>query len=109
MSTGSVNPFTPAGATVVLVVGTTSATVTFGPADAVLLLNTGTVPVFVTFGTAGQTITALTAGSTPVPAGGSLLLGTPGVSGASPITTLAAVVASGTATLYITPGQGTQH
>ena len=99
MATGSTQPFRPAG-TASLMASTTSATVALvGGGGAVLIYNASAATAFVLLGAA----TGLTAAviDTPVPAGGRMLLdGGPFVSCA------AAVLASGTGTVYFTVGDG---
>lgn len=119
MATGSVSPFSPlTGGTVSIAVTTTSAEVTIPPCDAVLITNSGTVTAFVRLGPAdlsGQvTLTASATADTPVLSGTQMLLGTGGLGGGTfggitHVPAIAAVTATGTATLYITPGHGTQR
>ncbi len=104
--------FAPYGATVALAAGTASARVALTDTAAgtgertVRVLNAGPETAFVAFGHAAATAAVPVAGAPaagiPVPAGG----------GAEPFripadaTHMAAVCASGTATLYVTVGQG---
>jgi hypothetical protein len=116
MSTGSVAPFTPSAPTQLLNVGSVSATLSFIPGDVLMLQNAGSVTVFVTLGATSQTLAATvpaggTPGSFPILAGDNMLVGTPGVVGnqADQITQIGAIVSSGTAELYVTPGLGTGY
>ena len=63
----------------------------------VRVLNTGTVPVFLRFG--DSTVTASLTADVPVAAGATELF-----SGPQPY--VAVIVASGTAVVYLTPGEG---
>lgn len=120
MSTGSVNPFTPTQPTQAITASTSNQTLSFNPCDAVLVYNANSAPVFVAFGTAAQLAngevvatvpSAGTPGSTPIPAGAQMLIGTPGITGfdSQPITVIAIIASTGTGDVYVTPGAGTQH
>ena len=101
MAVGSVQPFT-AAQTVSIAAGIASVSVAITPNDSVLIYNAATVAAFVAFGTGSATATLT--GSVPVPAGAMLLLGT-----GPNVNTVAAILASGTGTVYVTAGAGTQH
>jgi hypothetical protein len=92
-------PFSP-GASATLAITTSSANVQLpsGSGTRFLLQNSGTAPIF--FATGGSTVTA-TASSTP------LLGGEAKVFTLDPSATyIAGIVGTGTATLYITRGEG---
>ena len=89
--------FTP-GSTVNIAATTSTGNVTLGIGAVVRVYNAGTVPVFIKFGIAG--VTAATT-DMPIPPGIVEVFTEP--SGA---TTVAAITASGTATVYFTSGQG---
>ncbi len=97
-------PFTPTGATVnIAATGTTSAVALGTPSGqggmAVRVFNAGAATVFIEFGV--STVEAATASSMPVPAGAVETF-----SVGPSVTHAAAITASGTATVYFTPGQG---
>jgi hypothetical protein len=114
MSTGSVTPFTPTQPTQLLSYSTSSAALAFNAVDTLMLFNAGAVTVFVAFGetTTGLTAVAPTVGtpqnSMPIPAGQTIWIGT-GYFGNGQNITAVAAIASGSGSLYITPGLGTQH
>jgi hypothetical protein len=92
-------PFAPGASTANIPAGTTSANVALSAnAYAVLVYNSGTVPAFIQFG--DSSVTATTAASLPIPPGAWRILakGSAGY--------VAAIVASGTATVYFTAGEG---
>jgi Na+/serine symporter len=95
--------FRPQGATVNLAVTTTTGSVALtasaNSSKEVRLYNRGTVEVFVTFG--ASTVTATTTTSMPLAPGAAEVFGV-----ASDETHVAAITASGTATLYATTGRG---
>lgn len=98
-----INAFQPNGATVNLSVTTSSGNVALtgvGTGANVRLYNAGTATVFVAFGTSSAAAATTSAGI-PIPAG-AIEIYTVGPT----ITYLAAITASGTATLYATTGQG---
>jgi hypothetical protein len=99
MSTGSTQPFRPA-ATVSVAASTTSGTVTLaGGGNAVLVFNATSATAFVRFGGATALTAALT--DTPVPAGARMLIG------AGPfVKSAAAILSSGSGTVYFTLGDG---
>lgn len=68
----------------------------------VLVTNGGTVLAFVDFG--DSNVTASSA-DTPIPGGGQRVIRVKNAP-ASPVTHAAAITASGTATIYFTPGDG---
>ena len=111
MSTGAVVAFTPNQPTRQIAATSTSGMVSFNPCDAILVYNAGTVLAFTQLQQGGTTTVATTAAGQPIPPGGSVLIGTPGVIGidSKPITQMAAITAASTTTLYVTPGSGTQH
>ena len=86
--------FTP-GSTVNIAATTSSNSATLAAGMVVRVYNAGTVPVFIKFGATATT------SDTPIPPGIVEVFTDP--SGA---TTVAAITASGTATVYFTSGQG---
>lgn len=97
-------PFSPvAASTVTLAVTNSSSRVQFtsvaNKRRSVRVANVGPRPIFVEFG--DVTVVATTAAGVPVAPGTSEVFGIP-----SSVTHVAALTASGTATLYTTPGQG---
>ena len=96
----SLPAFTPGGATATLAVTAASANVALNRSGAnqVLVLNLGDAEAFVDFGDSDKTAATT---DTPVPAGGWIMLSIPPAA-----THLAAITASGTATLRATPGDG---
>ena len=88
-------PFLP-GATTSVAAGTSSGTAAVDPGAAqVRLHNAGSATVFVVFGAVATT------SDMPLPAGAIEVLSKP-----AGVTTVAAITASGTATLYVTSGVG---
>lgn len=96
----SLPAFTPGGATATLAVTTASANVALNRSGAnqLLVLNLGDAEAFVDFGDSAKTAATT---DTPVPAGGWIMLSIP-----PDATHAAAITASGTATLRLTPGDG---
>jgi hypothetical protein len=97
-------PFHPAGDTVNLAVSTSTGNVqiisdTIPIFHSVRIYNSGSVTVFVSFGDTNS-ITALTTTGMPIPAGNTEVFG---ISEGY----IAAISASGSGTIYITPGDGT--
>jgi hypothetical protein len=90
--------FGPSGATVSLAVSAASARVAL-PARSIRLHNSSEVTMFIAFG--DSAVSATVAAGMPIPAGGVEVFDVPG----GP-THVAAITASGTGTLYVTPGQG---
>lgn len=97
-------PFAPnSQATKVLSVSTTSSSVEISGSRDVVIYNAGSTDVFWASGPSGVTATipsGATAGSMPIPAGAQVAHR---ISGGGYI---AAIVSSGSSTLYITPGSG---
>jgi hypothetical protein len=97
-----IDTFTPIGDTVNLSVSSSSARVQITASSSgssnVRIHNKGTVGLFVTFG--GSSVTATTAAGIPIPVGAIEIFGLGNYD------YVAAITASGTATLYATPGQG---
>lgn len=98
------NAFTPTGATVAVSATTVTSNAALSAGNTtngfdLRVHNAGSALAFVAFG-ASSAITATTA-SMPVPAGAVEVF-----SCGSQITHMAAITASGTATVYATPGQG---
>lgn len=96
--------FTPVVATVTLAVTGTTGSVALGTQPSqggceVRVVNAGTATIFINFGTSA--VTAATASSMPVLAGGAEVF-----SLNPSVTHVAAITASGTATLYATLGCG---
>jgi hypothetical protein len=110
MSTGSTQPFNPA-ATVSIAATTASQQVLSGvpvPAflggpDAVLVYNSGTTLAFVAFGNGAAVATA--ANGFPVPPGASRLIAV----GNGNVNAAAAIMLSGTGTVYFSFGTGTVY
>jgi hypothetical protein len=99
MSTGSTQPFRPAG-TVSISASTTSATASLvGGGNAVLVYNASNATAFFRLGGAGA-LTAF-ATDTPVPAGSRMLVG-----GGPFVTAAAVVLTGGTGVVYFTLGDG---
>lgn len=101
-------PFCPlAGATVSLAAGTSSTPVALEGVPTgqvqVRIYNSGTTTAHVAFG--GSSVAAQTGADLPVP-GGIVEVLTLDSTQCAPITHVAAITASGSATLYFTPGQG---
>lgn len=95
------HPFTPTGSTVSVAATATTGNVSLGTTAGatVRVYNAGTAAAFINFGT--STVEAAAATSVPVPVGAIEVFAIgPGV------THMAAITASGTATVYATPGQG---
>lgn len=95
------------GATISVAATTSSGSAAFGaelPQGEfdVLVTNGGTVLAFVDFGNGAPTASAA---DTPIPGGGSRVLRMTNPQKA-PITHVAAITATGTATVYFTPGHG---
>jgi hypothetical protein len=99
MSTGSTQPFRPAGTVSVAASTSAANAVLVGGGSAVLVYNASSGTAFVRLGAAtGLTVTVA---DTPVPAGARMLLG------AGPFVSYAAVVlSSGIGTVYFTLGDG---
>jgi hypothetical protein len=98
------HPFTPLGASVSLAVTTTTGSVALTAVGdqggmEVRLYNAGSATVFVNFGI--STVVATTAAGFPLPSG-AIEIFTVGPA----VTHVAALTASGTATLYATSGRG---
>lgn len=74
---------------------------TFPNGFTVRVVNDGTVTTFIAFGVNGAAATAAVASSPPMLAGTSEVFTVPAAT-----THISAIVASGTATIYATPGQG---
>ncbi len=92
-------PFRPAGATVTLSASTTSADGAIVEAGQhALVVNVGSVAAFVAFGRAGS-LTATVAGGVPIAPNGSAVI----FKGAC--TRVAVITASGTAAVYVCPGE----
>jgi hypothetical protein len=102
MSTGSTQPFRPAG-TVSAAASTTPATVGLsGGGNAVLVFNASGATAFFRLGAASGLLAS--AADTPVPAGGRMLVG------GGPFVSVASVVLSaGTGTVYFTLGDGDMY
>jgi hypothetical protein len=77
--------------------GTSSSRVQIGTVRHVRIWNSGNATVYVQFG--GATVTASTSTSMPIPAGNTELF-------SCPYPYIAAITASGSSTIYITPGAG---
>lgn len=97
-------PFTPTGATVNIAATGSTGSVALGTPSgqggmAVRVHNAGAATVFIAFGTSA--VTAATASGIPIPAGAVETF-----SAGPSVTHAAAITASGTATVYFTPGQG---
>lgn len=89
--------FGPAGPTTTLAATTTTSRVAL-PSRNIRIYNGGSNPVFVRFG--DSTVTAAAANAMPLPAGGVEVFNH------ADATHLAAIYASGSGTVYITPGEG---
>ena len=104
MSTGAVNPFVQNQATTALAVSTVSASMSFNqPTDVLRLYNSGSAVIFIVLGENTSGLIAATTGF-PLAPGVVEYIGVP-----MTIKALAAVLGNGSGTLYITPGNGTQH
>jgi hypothetical protein len=105
MALGSNQPFIPS-ATVTLAATTTSvAAFLSGAGETLVIYNAGTTLAFVQLGgdtpAAGLTVTATAAAGYPIPPGGTRLIGC-----GNTVTSIAAIMASGTASIYVTRGSG---
>jgi len=99
MSTGSTQPFRPAGTASVAATTTAKTAGLVGGGNAVLVYNSASTTAFFRLG-AGGTLTATTS-DTPVPPGARMLVG------AGPFVSVAAVILSaGTGNVYFTLGDG---
>jgi hypothetical protein len=99
MATGSTQPFRPAG-TLALAASTSSANAALvGGGGAVLVYNASSATAFFRLGAASG-LTALTS-DTPVPPGARML-----VDGGPFVNTAAAILSTGTGTVYFTLGDG---
>lgn len=99
MSTGSTQPFRPAG-TAMVAASTTSANVSLvGGGAAVLVYNASTATAFFKLGASSGLTAAVT--DTPVPAGARML-----VDGGPFVGTAAAVLSGGAGNVYFTVGDG---
>lgn len=99
MASGSTQPFRPAG-TASLAASTTSGTVALvGGGSAVLIYNASGATAFIRLGAAAGMVAAVT--DTPVPAGARMLM-----DGGPFVSVAAAVLQSGTGTVYFTLGDG---
>jgi hypothetical protein len=96
------SPFAATGPTVNIAAGTSTLNVAVDAGAAwggdIRIYNSGTVPVFVAFG--GSTVSATTSAGVPIAPGAVEVLSMYGATHA------AAIVASGSATIYFTPGAG---
>jgi len=95
------NAFNPSGPTVSLAVTATTGRVQYQPGtsgSAIRIYNAGTVAAFIVCGEA--TVVATTAVGMPIAPSSVEVLGCQGA------TYVAAITASGTATIYVTPGAG---
>ncbi|HEX7388650.1 MAG TPA: hypothetical protein VF286_00970 [Acidiphilium sp.] len=102
MSTGSVAPFLPASATVALVASTTSASAPIaGCGGAVVFLNSSSSIAFVKLGAGPLTATA---SDLPIPPGGRAI-----VRADRYVTEAAAILMSGSGTVFVTPGSGSAY
>jgi hypothetical protein len=99
MSTGSIQPFRPAGTASVAASATSGSVPLAGGGHAVLVYNASSATAFFRLG-AGAGLTALLS-DTPVPAGARML-----VDGGPFVKYAAAVLAAGTGTVYFTLGDG---
>jgi hypothetical protein len=93
-------PFQPGGPTVTLAVTATTAKVQVQPSGnnkSIRVFNSGTVPVFIACG--DSAITATTAAGMPIAPGTVEIIG-------CTVTHIAGIAASGTASVYLTPGNG---
>ncbi len=99
MSTGSTQPFRPAGTVSVMATARAVQIPLAGGGNAVLIYNAGATTVFFRLG--GATGLTATLNDTPVPPGSRMLVG------AGPFVSYAAVmVTSGSALVYFTLGDG---
>jgi len=99
MSTGSTQPFRPAGTASIVATTTANKVALVGGGNAVLIYNASASTAFFRLGGAGTLTAAAT--DTPVPAGVRMLVG------AGPFVSFAAVLlASGSGTVYFTVGDG---
>jgi hypothetical protein len=99
MSTGSTQPFRPAG-TATLAASTTTTSITLvGGGTAVLVYNASAATAFFKLGASAGLTAAAT--DTPVPSGARML-----VDGGPFVTVAAAVLSSGTGNIYFTLGDG---
>jgi hypothetical protein len=99
MSTGSTQPFRPAG-TATASASTTARTVALvGGGNAVLVYNASSATAFFRLG--GATGLTATSADTPVPAGGRMLVG-----GGPFVNNAAVVLSAGSGTVYFTLGDG---
>lgn len=102
MSIGSTQPFRPAGTVTVSATTTSAAQALAGGGDSVLVTNAAGAIAFVRFG-ADPSVTASSA-DVPVLADGQILLGVNGLIGYA-----AAVLQSGTGSVFFTRGDGSTY
>lgn len=102
MSTGSTQPFRPAG-TVGAAASTVASTVTLsGGGNAVLIYNATSATAFFRLG--GASGVAASLADTPVPAGARMLVG-----GGPFVSTASVVLSAGSGTVYFTLGDGDMY
>jgi hypothetical protein len=102
MSSGSTQPFRPAG-TAMIVAGTGAANAAMtGAGEAVLVMNSTSGVAFIRFGT-DSSVTATTA-DTPVPPNARMLMHCGEIA-----STVSVVLGSGSGNVYVTRGDGTVY
>jgi len=105
MSTGTVAPFQPNQPTLTVSATSSSIASGFTATDAIMVTNGGTATAFGAIGPSVAATTATTSTGFPILSGTTVLIGT----GSSTSAFAAICAGSGTATVYVTPGTGTQH
>ncbi len=99
MSTGSTQPFRPAGTASVAATTSSAAAVLTGGGSAVLVYNASAATAFFRLGAAAGLVAAAT--DTPIPPGARML-----VDGGPFVSYAAVLLTSGTGTVYFTLGDG---
>jgi hypothetical protein len=102
MSTGSTQPFRPAGTLTIAATTTATAALLSGSGDAALIYNNSAGVALVSFGVAVADAPAST--QIPIPPGGTRLIGCGVFARAAAVT-----LASGTGNVYVTTGTGTVY
>jgi hypothetical protein len=102
MSTGSTQPFRPAGTLIIAASTTQAAALLSGSGDAALIFNASGAVALVSFGVATGDAPAGT--QIPVPPGGTRLIGCGVFSRAAAVT-----LSAGTGNVYVTIGTGTVY
>jgi hypothetical protein len=99
MSTGSTQPFRPAGTASVVATTTANTVALVGGGNAVLVYNAASSTAFIRLG--GASALTATISDTPVPAGTRTLVG-----GGPFVSHAAVILSTGTGTVYFTLGDG---